>query len=132
MRGLRSEGERFSINDESGSTRVEGLAVFTEHAGQVFQLVGLVQAGRGGTHGSALSASLDSFAVLTDSSKLNVEPLRLDTFKVARGSRFDRIPEITSSVLPLAELGLLNRLDANDEVRAGTLLKTVRGKLPGR
>jgi predicted Zn-dependent protease len=132
LQGIDGRGERFSVQDASGQDAIVGLAVFAAHQGQVFQLLGYTKADRGAAYGGAISDSLDSFRSLRDRAKLDAQPFRVDVFRVARGDRFDRIPEIRASSLALEELALMNRLDPNSEVRSGTLLKTVRGSLPGR
>ncbi len=70
--------------------------------------------------------SLTSFSRLTDRSLLNVQPDRLRIRTAGRGQTLSRIARDVNNPRMNAEaLARLNRIDVDETLRAGTLVKVI-------
>jgi predicted Zn-dependent protease len=77
-------------------------------------------------YSGAMESSMNSFARLTDASKINVKPQKVYVKKVARtGTLASALSYYGVKQDKMAELALLNDLELNDQVQAGKLIKIV-------
>lgn len=131
LRGVPAVAAAFTATTGAGAG-ITGRALFVEHGGKVFALVGLALDSAWRAAGAGIESSLASFARLADRDRLAVEPQRVRVVKLPRAMTFaDFLRRYPSEVDP-AHLGLMNQIDDPErELAAGTLLKRVEGRKVG-
>jgi predicted Zn-dependent protease len=120
----------FRATAEQGA--LEGRALFVQHQGQVFQLLGYApEADWSGRQGAVVS-SLTSFRALTDPSYLNVQPTRLKVRTLQRSMPLSALLRQEGVEGRAQDVRLLNRLEGDPTLEAGRMVKIpVGGDLPG-
>ncbi|TMA28484.1 MAG: peptidase M48 [Deltaproteobacteria bacterium] len=106
---------------------IEGLATFLAHQGTTYAIFGYTAAGKEQSYDQTFRASMGSFATLSDSAALNVQPARV---KVVHLDRAMSVKEFTgaypSSVKPEV-VALLNGVDKDGTLQAGPAKQIVGG-----
>ncbi|MEM1041023.1 MAG: M48 family metalloprotease [Bacteroidota bacterium] len=101
------------------------LATFVEYDGNVFQFLGYTGAGDLGTYRDAFDRTARSFDRLTDSDKLNRQPVRLDVFEANRTAPFQTF--LSGRPMPTGldanGLAIMNEVSLGEQIPAGTPLK---------
>ena len=139
--GVRNLGRRsrglfdFQIDpstDSSGQSQpgARGAIAFVQHQGKVFQLVGYTSLGDFSHYSGALHPSLKSFRKLKDPAHLNVKPKRIQLIRVDRETRMEAFNRNHPSTISIEELALLNGIEIDERIAAGSLIKRVVGKAP--
>ncbi|MDA2936879.1 M48 family metalloprotease [Acidobacteria bacterium AH-259-A15] len=131
------EGRRTSINgnpaflglyrfeDPQGS-QLNGLAAFISFEGRLYEIVGLAPPQIFRQYSRTFENSLTSFSALMDRKALNVQPDRLRIRTARAGETLRRIAQDTNNPrVDADELSLLNRIDPDQRLTAGTLVKIV-------
>lgn len=119
----------YQLQDAGGSV-LEALAAFIAHEGHLYQYAGLTLRGMFQRVSSTFEDSLRSFDDLRDSRALNVQPDRIRIHTAAAGETLGRLAERTNNPRVKADdLALLNRLEPDEALAAGTRVKLVE---PGR
>jgi predicted Zn-dependent protease len=78
------------------------------------------------TYARTFDSSMATFARLTDASKINVKPKKIQVVKVQRtGTLSDAFSYYRVSQDKQSELALLNDLELTDQVPAGKLIKII-------
>jgi predicted Zn-dependent protease len=126
--GLRSVGGSFGVRDASGQIAIEGFAVFAEHGGRVYQLLGYARSNAIGSVSNALRSSLSSMRQLRDQKILAAQPLRLDVMQLDRRRTLAQIAQ--GSPVSVETLGMMNRASPDATLEPGSWIKVVRGTLP--
>lgn len=137
--GITVTGQQtFSANGNPGvllegqaaqqSGTVAFLAGYIEFGGNVYEMVGLTTPQNYRSYGASFDQTIRSFARLTDSRYLNRQPVRLEVVAAPRTAAFSTFlagrPEVPG--LDAAGLAILNQVDLNETIPAGTLLKLPR------
>jgi predicted Zn-dependent protease len=105
---------------------IQGLALFIQHEGRVYQLLGYTPRPAYAQYERTLQQSLGSFAQLTDPAVLGVQPNRLRIVQVPERMTVAQFHQRFPSVIPVAEVALINQLDGPDAVMpAGMRAKRV-------
>ncbi|HVS12563.1 MAG TPA: M48 family metalloprotease [Thermoanaerobaculia bacterium] len=130
VNGLAARTREFAVVDSAGRASIVGRAAFIAHQGTVFRLLGYQRADV--DRGAALTRAVESFAVLRDRARLDVQPMRIQVVRAQGGTPFSEQPAIRRSSLEASRLGLINRTDPGTAIQGGTLLKTVVGVDPSR
>lgn len=105
---------------------VAGIAAFVDHGGRTYRLLAYTPQQRLATYDATFRQVVGSFAPLTDSRILNVQPNRLAVVRLDRAMTLTEFNQLYPSVIPLAELALINQItSAAATIPAGTLLKRV-------
>lgn len=130
VNGLPAVAASFEAATEQGS--LLGQAVFAEHEGRVYRLLGYAPAQRYASYESLLRASLASFAPLRDRRYLDVEPKRVQLVRVDRDMRVEEFARAYPSTIDNPTLAIVNGLDAGGAaLKRGQLAKrVVGGRLP--
>ena len=116
----------FQAQTEQGV--IQGLAAFFTHNGATYQVIGYAPAQRFGAYQAAFRQSLGSFAPVTDSRVLNVQPKKLNVVSLPQQMTLAEFAQRNPSTIPLAELAIVNQVeDPNKALPAGTPVKQVTG-----
>jgi predicted Zn-dependent protease len=131
INGLPAAVGDFTVRSQQGV--IHGIAAFIEHGGRVYQLLGYSGADGWSRYRQQVSSSVQSFSELTDRRAVAVEPLRIDVVRVDRamtlGQLYDEYYRAGGPV-PLSEIALINQIEPEARIAAGTSVKMVRGRLP--
>lgn len=131
LHGLEAVSAPFEIARQNAQS-IAGRALFVEHSGKVFRLLGLAVADRASQAGSEVAAFLESFSRLTDRARLDVQPQRLELVELPRAMSFDEFQRRYPSDVDPRVLALINGISAPGEVlAAGTLVKRIAGPWVG-
>jgi predicted Zn-dependent protease len=113
----------FTLQTDQGPLR--GTALFVEYGRRIYQIVGYGTAAAWAGLAPGIRDCLLSFAELTDPAALSVQPLRLQIVSPRPGTTLRSYYEQRGSPLALSELVLLNRLEADEQIPDGRLIKWV-------
>jgi len=124
VNGLTAVGAAFAAQTESGVLR--GTAMFIEHGGKVFSVIGYAPDASWSANQAAVEGALRSFAPLTDASALNVQPQRMDVITTSQSTTIADLLRQRPSPLSADLLALVNQTEPNTALRPG-LVKWVVG-----
>ena len=125
INGNRAYLGTYRFQDSQGN-RLSALAAFIDFEGRLYQILGLAPTQTFSTYARTFEDSLTSFSRLTDRNTLNVQPDRLRIRTAGRGQTLSRIARDVNNPRMNAEaLSRLNRMDADETLRAGTLVKVI-------
>lgn len=119
FRVLRSDGN------------LAGLATFVEHQGLVLGILGYCLETDYSTYAENFRATSDSFAGFREDESDDAEPLRLRLVELRSATTIRGWHERHGGPLPVERLALLNSVELDETLGAGSILKTVEGQLPG-
>ena len=126
VNGVPAVASTFQAQTEQGV--IQGLAAFFTYNGATYQVIGYAPAQRFGAYQAAFRQSLGSFAPVTDSRVLNVQPKKLNVVSLPQQMTLAEFAQRNPSTIPLAELAILNQVeDPNKALPAGTPVKQVTG-----
>jgi predicted Zn-dependent protease len=124
--GLPAMSAAFAAATESGTLR--GTALFVEHGGAVYRLLGYAPEARWPAVQAAAEHALQSFARLTDPAALAVEPQRVDIVRLDQRTTIEQLARSRPSPVSAATLALLNQVEPQTPLEPGRLVKWVVGK----
>jgi predicted Zn-dependent protease len=102
------------------------LTYFISHGGLIYVIHGVSTEADFNTYSSVMNSSMTTFSNLTEASKLNVKPQRIQVVKVQRtGTLSDAFAYYRVPQKQYAELALLNDLELTDQVQSGKMIKTI-------
>ncbi len=114
----------FDAQNQDGSV-LHGLAAFISYGGGTYQLLGITAAPYA-TYDRTFQAFVGSFRRLTDPAALAVKPNRIDIARVSTATTLAAYNQQYPSVIPIAELALINGLENGDAtIAAGESVKRV-------
>ncbi len=129
--GLAAAGAEFRFRAGDGSG-VDGRVTFVEHEGTLYQLVGYGSPSAWPGRRSMVRQAMESFRPLDDPAYLNVQPARLRLVTINRDVPLDTFLRAEGAESRAGEVRLLNRMEENPTLRAGTVIKLpLGGDLPG-
>jgi predicted Zn-dependent protease len=111
----------------SGQTRISGAAVFVEHEGRVYQIVGYAGAWDWPRYRSLLSGALGSFSPLRERWALEAQPRRVAIVTLERDMTLAEFTRRYPSTVPDATVALINQVEPGGTLAAGRLAKRVVG-----
>jgi len=123
--GLSAVSAAFAAVTENGTLR--GTALFVEHGGAVYRLVGYAAEARWPAVQATAERALQSFARLTDPVALAVQPQRLDIVRVDQRTTIEDLARKRPSPLPAATLALVNQVEPQTPLEPGRLVKWIVG-----
>ncbi len=127
VKGVRTLSGTFQAATQQGN--IAGVAAFIEHGERVFQLIGYTGAQSWSGYSPAFEAATKSFRKVTDPGILEVEPGRIDVVEIPRAMtlrEFDRQYRGTGDI---ETLSLINQIEPDQQIPAGTSLKRIVGGL---
>lgn len=116
----------FTAKDEGGA-EVRGVAMFIEYGGATWNVTAYTAADKFATYLPAFERSFASFARLTDAAALAVQPHVVRIVAAPRAMTLTQFNATLPSSIPIAELAMINGMDAQASLRAGQLVKRVLG-----
>jgi len=125
LAGLPPNSSYFQAQTEQGV--VAGLTSFFSHGGQTFMIASYSGQEQLGKYDPAFRATVTSFAPLTDPAALAVQPAKVELVKVPRDMTLAQFHAESPSSVTADELALINGLERDSPVKAGTTLKRVVG-----
>ncbi len=115
------------IEGTSGQTSVAGRVAFVRHADRTFEFFGYTASSRWDQYRASIDRSLQSFARVTDSRVLNMQPARVQIVEVPRGMSLREFDESYPSSIDLKKVAILNQLSPDAQLSRGDLVKRVVG-----
>lgn len=114
----------------SGQTTFEGIAVFIDHGGRTYQILGYTPGGRYRSYEEEFRRSYESFARLTDPTALNVQPMRISLIEVSERTTMREFASTRRTPISMSRLAILNGLAEDEIIPAGRTLKWIVGEPP--
>lgn len=115
------------IEAVSGETPVSGRIAFIRHGGRTYEFFGFTATSRWGQYQQVIDRSIQSFARVTSSRVLNMQPARMQIVEVPRDMTLRQFHESYPSSVKLEEVAIVNQLQADSRLRRGDLVKRVVG-----
>jgi predicted Zn-dependent protease len=126
INGLPALVSFFRAQTQQGA--LAGIVAFVSHDGRTYRLLTYTPEPRLGSYDAVFRTFLSSFAVLTDSRILNVQPNRVQVVRLDQAMTLQAFNQRYPSVIPIGELALINQVASPGEtIPAGTVLKRVVG-----
>jgi predicted Zn-dependent protease len=125
INGLPAAIGEFDAQTQQGTIR--GLAAAISHGNSTYMLIGLMAPAAIQARGPEIEASIRSFRPLTDPAALNVQPARLQIVTVPETMNGQTFAQRYPSSIPVAQVYIINGIDAATSIPRGTLLKRVTG-----
>jgi predicted Zn-dependent protease len=123
MNGLNAAGGGFTASTEQGE--MQGYVIFVDYAGSVYRLLGYSAAGNWSSNSATVTQALRSFRQETDRAVLDIQPLRLDIVRIDRAMTLNEFNQRYPSEVPMDQLMLINQVQSNRSIPAGTRLKRI-------
>ncbi|WP_162342909.1 M48 family metalloprotease [Cyclobacterium salsum] len=123
VNGLASLQLLAEQKQENGSG-IRLLVYFIQQGDVSYQLMGLAQSANYATYESAFLSTMKNFRELKEADKLNRQPERLGIVTLSRNTSLEQA--LKAQGFPdarLEELAILNGMDLNESLSAGTLIK---------
>jgi len=128
-RGFRGIARPFGITNQQGTEVIEGTAHFVQDGERVYQLLGYGKAGGAEIRWPAIQQSLSSMRRLTDRKILGVQPMRIELVTLEKPLATSDLARLGADV-SAETLLLINRLDPDATIPAGSTIKVVKGFNP--
>lgn len=128
LNSLPAAGARFEAT--SGTREIRGSVAFARHGGNLYRLLGYGLSRPFAEQIGGIERAMESFHAVTDTAVLSVEPDRLALVEVRRSMTLRAFQEAYPSVIELERLAALNRVEVEESLAAGSMVKRVVGKRP--
>src|SRR5688572_18618195 len=104
---------------------VAGLVSFVSYGGSTYQILSYTSAAQMNAYDNTFRGVAGSFSALTDASALNVRPNVIDIVQIPSAMTLSQFNARYPSVVPIAELSIINQIGANESMPAGSRVKRV-------
>jgi predicted Zn-dependent protease len=104
---------------------VGGLVSFVSYGGATYQILSYTSASQMNNYDNVFRGVAGSFGALTDASALNVRPNVIDIVQIPSAMTLSQFNARYPSVVPIAELSIINQIGANETMRSGSRVKRV-------
>lgn len=118
----------FAADTEQGT--LAGIVAFISYQGKTYQLIGYTPAQLLSTYDATLRGAISSFGPLTDPAALNVQPAKIEVFRVPNEMTLSQAYSQFPSTVPLKTFSVINGFAPEARIPAGTRLKRVVGGTP--
>ena len=125
INGIPAAGADFRFTSSDGV--IDGRVVFLQHSGTILRFIGFAPSNGWADRRSVVRGALESFAILQDRSKLDVEPARIRLREVPRAMDLTAFLQAEGVPDRADAVRALNRLEGNPSLAAGTVLKVPLG-----
>ena len=123
INGLPAYASYFQVQTQQGI--IAGLVTFISYNGSTYRILSYTSSDRLGGYDQAFRGVAGSFAQLTDQSALNVQPNVIDVVRTPSAMTLAQFNARYPSVIPIGELAIMNQLQENGTIPAGTSVKRV-------
>jgi len=115
------------VNQQDPSQTIRILNYIIDYDSNIFQIYGISQKSTFSVFQNTFKATMQSFDKLTDLSKINVEPKRIRIKTVSKTGNLSSVLQQlkVNTSEGKREHAILNGMDLNDQVNAGTLIKII-------
>ncbi len=124
INGLPAASAEFIAQTKQG--QVSGAISYIQLDGNTYRLMAYTPSQNYSAYRNALVQSIRSFRRLTDPAVLAVQPVRVQLVRLPRSMTISEFNQSYPSKIPVAEVALINGVDASTTIPAGTLLKRVQ------
>ena len=124
--GLPAVSAGFRAATDNGTLR--GTAVFVEHGGAVYRLVGYAVDARWPDYQGVAERSLQSFGRLSDPAVLGVQPQRVSIVRLDRRTTIEELARQRPSPVSPVTLALVNQVEPTTPLEPGQLVKWIVGQ----
>jgi predicted Zn-dependent protease len=104
-----------------------GTAAFVEHGGAVYRVLGYAVESAWRAREGQLRAAVESFRRETEARILAVQPNRIELVRTEQAMTLEAFHQRWPSVIPVEEVGTINRFRTGETIPARTLMKRVVG-----
>lgn len=125
VNGLPATLGSFRVQTQQGT--LEGLVMFVAHRNTTYRLLGYTASSRFGRYSTVFEGSMQSFAPVTETAFLDVEPKRIDVVQLPETMSVETFSQRYPSTIDFDALLLLNGWNPGQRLEAGSLAKRVRG-----
>jgi predicted Zn-dependent protease len=123
INGLQAAHANFAAQTEQGV--LEGLVAFVSLDGRTYRLLGYAPQQRASAYATVFRQAIGSFQRLTDPAALAVKPAVVRLVRLTQPMTIDQFNGAYPSTIPLAQLALINGVEASTVLPAGTMVKRV-------
>jgi predicted Zn-dependent protease len=123
--GSRATASYFEAQTQEGA--LGGIVSFVSHGGQTFMILGYTPAAALPTYDGAFKSAIRSFDDLSEPSKIDVQPARLELVRVDRDMSLAEFMQRWPSTAPVEQIAIINGLAKDGRFRAGDVAKRVVG-----
>jgi predicted Zn-dependent protease len=123
INGLPAAVGSFAAQTDQGV--IAGWVAYVELDGSTYQLLGYTTNDRIQSYSSVLQQSIGSFQRLTDPAALSVRPHIVRLVRLSRAMTLTEFNQSYPSVIPIAQVAIINGVDANATLPAGATVKRV-------
>lgn len=124
--GLPAAEATFAAETDDGLLR--GAVTFVDYDANIYRILGFTLDERWTSYRQAFATSAASFGRLTDQSALSVQPMRLQLVTLDRAMSLEQFNQRYPSPISLEMLAIMNQVELDSTVPAGTVLKRVVGE----
>ncbi len=124
INGLSAASGAFTAQTQDGV--LAGNIAFVSHGGRTFRLLAYTPQQAYGSYRGAFAQSLGSFRRLTDPAALAVQPVRVHLVRLPQSMTISQFHQTYPSTIPVAQVALINGVEANTTLPAGSLVKRVQ------
>lgn len=124
--GLSTASAPFSAATQDGN--IEGMVLFVEYSGGVFQLLGYATGASWTQNRAAIQSTLRSFEPLTDPAALNVQPHRIEILGLDGRTTIAMLAGQRPSPVSAERLSIMNQVELQTPLEVGHLVKWVVGR----
>ncbi len=116
----------FQANTQQGTVR--GVVAFIDYGGNTYQILGYAASQSASAYERTLLDAMRSFAELTDSRALAVQPNRIDAVRLDRSTTLADFNRSNPSVIPIERLAIINQVPgATATIPGGRYVKRIVG-----
>jgi predicted Zn-dependent protease len=125
---IASVAKQVSQNQQTGEEQtIMVMSYFIEYSNVIYTFLGVAEEADFSNYTAAFESTMNGFSRLTDASKLNAQPKRIQIQTVQRdGTAREVLASMGVPASKLNEIALLNEVGLNDQLSRGTLVKVVR------
>jgi predicted Zn-dependent protease len=126
VNGMPAASGQFEAQTEQGP--VQGIVSFIKYGELTYQILGYTPGGKYATYDKTFRSTINSFSELTDSTRLAVQPFKVELVKVDREMTIAEFNGQHPSTIPVERVAAINGFDTpSDRIPAGITVKRVIG-----
>ncbi|HEU4697729.1 MAG TPA: M48 family metalloprotease [Gemmatimonadales bacterium] len=124
VNGLPAVSGYFQAQTDQGA--VAGLVTFLTYGQATYQILGYTAAANLSAYDATFRQVTGSFRQLTDPSKINVQPKKIELVKLPRAMTIEEFNQQYPSSIPVEMLAIINEVQPGVRMDAGVTVKRVR------